>query len=341
MAFIKVSSADITSQGMQGQSDLLTVSAANKKLAFDALATRVGERLNGVIDRLIAITADNSGADNIGSAPIDGVTGETIHAQLVDIKSQLTDITLGLIPDGTLTKAKFSDFDGDVGASKLTGYEKPSSTSALSALDTQLQALGKLEKATENINTLVTNLSNGLSAGTTIPAKAADVTTTLNGVALTSIFETGGTVAKSATNATNATSATRATYASTDTSKGTIETRLTNLGFRSGSITVPSGYTASENTVTRQGNYVIGKYIVDIPNGTTLSSTVLGTLPTYFRPMSAKEQYCFAQSYPSYYSNGINLDINTNGQIVSQTYTTLSEQYRLFVYFGFSAPTIG
>lgn len=64
--------------------------------------------------------------------------------------------------------------------------------------------------------------------------------------------------ATEATNATNAGTATVAQYASADTSKGTIEQRLTDLGFKSGNFAVPNGK-VTENTITRQGNYVIGK----------------------------------------------------------------------------------
>ena len=46
-----------------------------------------------------------------------------------------------------------------------------------------------------------------------------------------------------------------AEYASTDTSKGTIEERLTNLGFKSGNITNADGDVVG--TITRQGNYVL------------------------------------------------------------------------------------
>lgn len=52
--------------------------------------------------------------------------------------------------------------------------------------------------------------------------------------------------------------ATVAQYASADTSKGTIEQRLANLGFKSGNFAVPN-CKVTENTITRQGNYVIGK----------------------------------------------------------------------------------
>lgn len=80
--------------------------------------------------------------------------------------------------------------------------------------------------------------------GTTPVPKATNATNAVN--------------AEKATNATNAGTARVAQYASADTSKGTIEQRLTNLGFKSGNFAVPNG-NVTENTITRQGNYVIGK----------------------------------------------------------------------------------
>ena len=80
--------------------------------------------------------------------------------------------------------------------------------------------------------------------------------------------------ATNATNATNATYATYATYASTDTTKGTIEERLTNLGFKSGS--------ASPNNLYRQGNYVYGR--IGITGATLALNATWFTLPKNFRP---------------------------------------------------------
>lgn len=88
---------------------------------------------------------------------------------------------------------------------------------------------------------------------------------------------------------TQAESATIAQYASLDTSKGTIEERLTNLGFRQGSVSLNSGYTASKNVLTRQGNYVIGELSlngsISISNITDVGSTeyVIGTVPEEFK----------------------------------------------------------
>lgn len=74
-----------------------------------------------------------------------------------------------------------------------------------------------------------------------------------------------------------------------DITKGTIETRLTNLGFRDGSISLSSGFTAVYNTITRQGNYCILTLLPNLSvsqiqsmlNGSTIT---VGSLSTDFIP---------------------------------------------------------
>ena len=68
--------------------------------------------------------------------------------------------------------------------------------------------------------------------------------------------------ADTATTATNATNATYAQYASSDTSKGTIEERLTNLGFKTGTCTLGGTAPASLRqrftcSLTKQGKRVL------------------------------------------------------------------------------------
>ena len=70
-----------------------------------------------------------------------------------------------------------------------------------------------------------------------------------------------------------------AQYASSDTSKGTIEERLTNLGFKQGSASVSLG-SAATNKITRQGNYCILNLVLKDEYFTG----VVATLPAQFRP---------------------------------------------------------
>lgn len=74
-----------------------------------------------------------------------------------------------------------------------------------------------------------------------------------------------------------------AEYASDDTSKGTIEERLTSLGFRQGNIEDSAGNIIG--TVKRQGNYVICQ-----GNGYKIGTDVFyATIPVGFRPAKREE----------------------------------------------------
>ena len=87
---------------------------------------------------------------------------------------------------------------------------------------------------------------------------------------------------------------TYADYASSDKSKGTIEERLTNLGFNEGSISFVDGITATTNKLTRQGNYVLGSFYIKVNllklfnisdwDGRFISGKYIGDVPENFRP---------------------------------------------------------
>ena len=68
-----------------------------------------------------------------------------------------------------------------------------------------------------------------------------------------------------------------AIYASEDTSKGTIEERLTAMGFKQGVAELPDGVTASANSLTKQGKYVIFNF-------NTVDYCTSITIPDGFRP---------------------------------------------------------
>lgn len=71
-------------------------------------------------------------------------------------------------------------------------------------------------------------------------------------------------------------------YASLDTSKGTIEERLTALGARQGSVILASNITATENELKRQGNYVLGHISGSFPPVESNVTVSIGTLPEDF-----------------------------------------------------------
>lgn len=102
-----------------------------------------------------------------------------------------------------------------------------------------------------------------------------------------------------------------AEYASSDTSKGTIEERLTNLGFRQGSASVSLG-SAAANKITRQGNYCILNLTLT-SESVSISGSV-ATLPDNFKPKAAFTTKVVAK-YQSFGYARADCTISTSGAI--------------------------
>lgn len=151
-------------------------------------------------------------------------------------------------------------------------------------------------------------------------------------------------------------------YISLKSKLQTIDTRLTSLGFKSGSIALPNG-NASVNQVKRQGNYVIVNLSISYPQtngGTSSPSGVTGsissetksmwtfTIPKNFRPTSTLNFetafYAAGAGYGSYtgsWTHG-NCSISTDGTmtlaLASGYYTNILQTWDLRV--GYEAPAI-
>lgn len=99
-----------------------------------------------------------------------------------------------------------------------------------------------------------------------------------------------------------------ALYASGDMSKGSIEQRLTKLGFKQGSI---SATNISNATLKRQGNYVIGNFVV--------SGSFSFVLPENFRPKEEVKSSVGNYHYDSYNrvfrGGGGEITFNTDGTV--------------------------
>lgn len=125
--------------------DIDGLTAQQLKERFDENPEKVREFINTLIDALNSTTDGTSGADNLGSATIAGLTGTTVRTQLIEIKKELdgkagttdflakdnTDpftptgeynpatkdyvdttvagVVMGKIPDDSLTEAKMAD----------------------------------------------------------------------------------------------------------------------------------------------------------------------------------------------------------------------------------------
>lgn len=88
-----------------------------------------------------------------------------------------------------------------------------------------------------------------------------------------------------------------------DINKGTIEQRLTNLGFKQGSVILGENITATHNELTRQGNYVLGNVILNMINyrepesdisNPIIDKPVVFSLPDEFRPKDNTTPISFA-----------------------------------------------
>lgn len=154
----------------------------------------------------------------------------------------------------------------------------------------------------------------------------------------------------------NAAQADRATYAGTDTSKGTIdarlsaldanqaafEERLSALGFKEGTVTLVADSTADINYLSRQGNYVIGTFSGYRKNGYTM----IGTIPEDFRPdksvtlYGAVYGYCYETALGGVNNIGAPAEVKVepNGDFyISNTLTeaTLNPQ-NVYISFGYN-----
>lgn len=77
---------------------------------LQASADQLRDYINEIlIPALESAAAGLSGAERIGSAEITGVTGETIYAQIANLKSQLDGVSQGAVSDGSITTAKLAD----------------------------------------------------------------------------------------------------------------------------------------------------------------------------------------------------------------------------------------
>jgi hypothetical protein len=146
------------------QVDDPTWSTATAKANFDTQGTELKATLNALIDALEATTTSDSGAANIGSETITGLSGTVIRDQLVDLLAKLQAITDG---------SSGADL---VGATAISGWT-----------GTNVQAL--LESAKSYIDTIVLGTANiADSAITTFKIADNAVTTSrLQTAAVTSV----------------------------------------------------------------------------------------------------------------------------------------------------------
>lgn len=85
---------------------LITATALKQK--FDQYGADDKTYTNGLIDQLELTTPGSSGAENIGSAQVSGLAGNTIWAQISALWTVVQNIVIGTLPDNSVTNDKIA-----------------------------------------------------------------------------------------------------------------------------------------------------------------------------------------------------------------------------------------
>lgn len=211
---------------------------------------------------------------------------------------------------------------------------------AITITEKVVSEIKEITEIKQKADTAVSTANSAVSTANTAKTTANTAKTTANSAstAAATAQSTADTAQSTATAASNA-AATAQSTANTANAKATaneseiatIKTRLDNLGFRQGSI---SGTNISNATLTRQGNYVIGKF--------TASGSFSFTLPVNFRPKttvtSSVGTYYYDSSGRVYRGGGGTITFNTNGSVSCEVKGNW--QGSASVCFGFEASPI-
>lgn len=200
---------------------------------------------------------------------------------------------------------------------------------------------------TQNINastyevtakSFIGDLLGNASSSTT----SVNVSGTINNHSISSIFESNGLTVK---NATNADSASNYNSSGTIASKFTeIEGRLNSLGFKSSSISLASGFTASTNTLSLKNGFVLGTlsltgggngFYKDAGQNTYATiSQVVGTIPEGYRPKTESTfgvncvvKWSIGSASANVYWGNVKAIISTNGNITIQSSVKKNNTY--------------
>lgn len=84
-------------------------SEAAIRAQLQGIPNQLRDKLNALIDILSDETTDASGADHIGAGEIQGLTSRRVAGQLKELYELTQSMTLGAIPDGSVTEAKLAD----------------------------------------------------------------------------------------------------------------------------------------------------------------------------------------------------------------------------------------
>jgi hypothetical protein len=121
-----------------------TYTPTELKTQLDSTPEALKTTINNMITILEGTTTSDSGAHNIGSQTISGVSGATVYAQLVALKALFDGYVIDQIPDSSLTDVKLSNDAGqikDVVTKELSKNNAQSTTlqRGLSVIETDQQ----------------------------------------------------------------------------------------------------------------------------------------------------------------------------------------------------------
>jgi len=118
----------------------------------EALRAKIDEIVQFIND-LSSIVSGVSGAEQIGSAPITGVTGTTVHAQISNVRTLIDQLVLGQIADDSITNAKMHS---DVKVGSLATLTTTTKSSVVGAINEIVTALNDVAENIGNLSTLTT-----------------------------------------------------------------------------------------------------------------------------------------------------------------------------------------
>lgn len=172
----KITDSDISSKGVVAAPTVLSGSPEENKKVFDRL---VREVLKGDFNALVDALAATTGAGEIGAA-VEGLTGETVQAVLIALKTMLDskaasadmEAALGGKSDTSVTDAHFKSVAFDAGTGVFT-FTKENGTTV--TVDTALEKVAVNFAYDEDTQSLVLTLADGSTQHVSL---AAFLTTT-------------------------------------------------------------------------------------------------------------------------------------------------------------------
>lgn len=124
-----------------------TMTSDQVKANFDSRAEELKDKVNALIDDLMATTNGDSGAHNIGVQPIEGLTGNNLYEVLQSIKNSISSVALGTIPDNSITNSKLVT---DIRIGSLATLNTTNKSNITNAINEILVLAGNLQNDINN-----------------------------------------------------------------------------------------------------------------------------------------------------------------------------------------------